>query len=343
MEAATFYTGIDLHKRTSALCTVDSKGNRVRESILKNHTGAFTAYFASLPGEHRAVVETTSVWYWLSDHLATLDVDLQLAHATLLRAISHAKVKTDGVDAAMLAQLRRVDMIPEAYQLEPERREQRDLMRARLRLVERRTSCTNSISSILEKYNTDEVETLPELYQLQVASHRAQADLLTSEIKTFEKALRAELKRDLSLYRLMCIPGLGEITAASILLETGPIARFPSARQYFSYCRLVPGADNSASRHRHRSGHKAGNRYLKLAYSHAALRAIQHYPEIKKFYQAKARKKHPKIARAVVAKELARIVYFLLVYDRDFDGKFKGTELARQKTPPWPRPAGPEK
>lgn len=101
-----------------------------------------------------------------------------------------------------------------------------------------------------------------------------------------------------------------------ISTEIDGIARFPSERQFFSYCRLVPGADNSGGHTRHRSGSKAGNRYLKLAFSHAGIRAVQYYPEIRGFFKAKARKKPIRIARTLVALELARIVYHVLT-ERD--------------------------
>jgi transposase len=67
--------------------------------------------------------------------------------------------------------------------------------------------------------------------------------------------------------------------------------RFPTVQHFWSYCRLVPGAANAAARTRHRSGNKDGNRYLKLAFSHATVRAIQYFPEIRAWYQRWKRKK----------------------------------------------------
>lgn len=342
MAQIQYHSGIDLHKATSVICTVDDSGTVVREATLKNHPALLTAYFAALPGSHRAVVEATSGWYWLHDLCAGLGVEMTLAHAWALKAISSAKVKTDRVDAAMLAQLLRADLIPEAFAIPPAPRELRDLLRGRLRLVVSRTRCKNAISSILEQYNTDRVTDLPELYQVQVAAQREQIGLLDRQIASFEKRLRPQLHRDLTLYRLACVPGMGEIVASTILLESGDITRFASARPYFSYARVVPGAANSGERQHHRSGHRAGNPYLKLALSHAAIRAIQFYPEIRAVFLKKRRRKHPKVARAFIAKELARIVYQILTTDSDFDGSFKGIPLARRKSPGWPRPASPD-
>jgi hypothetical protein len=84
-----------------------------------------------------------------------------------------------------------------------------------------------------------------------------------------------------------------------------------------------------------------GNRYLKIAFSHAAIRAIQYFPEIRAFYRARARRKPPVVARAVVAKELARIVYYVLARQEAFNGTFKDKPLSRTKSPQWPRLASP--
>ena len=141
--------------------------------------------------------------------------------------------------------------------------------------------------------------------------------------------------------RLLWVTGIGRIVAFTIWLEVDGIQRFPSARDFVSYCRLVPGAGNSGGKTRHKRT-KDGNRYLKLAFSHAAVRAIQYVPEIRAFYHALARRKPKAVARAVVAKALARIVYYVLTKQEAFNGTFKGKPLSRTKTPKWPRLASPD-
>src|SRR5215208_2613118 len=78
------HSGIDLHKRTVVIATVDASGQRVREAQLPTTRAALSAYFASLPGgasAQRAVVESTSTWYWLRDLLAQEGIDLRLGHS----------------------------------------------------------------------------------------------------------------------------------------------------------------------------------------------------------------------------------------------------------------------
>jgi transposase len=258
-----WYTGIDQHKQFCVLTTYGTEGARVKQARVPSAALALQAYCAQFSGPHRAVVESTGAWYWLADLLATLGVELVLAHATRLKAIAAAKVKTDQVDSDTLALLLRADLIPRAHMIAPAQRGPRDLMRTRLRLVEKCVSAQNSIDRLLEKFNATDVRQLDELYQLQASCHAGQIALLTRQITTLERALYPYLIPDAEVQRLLWIPGLGKVNAFTIYTEINGISRFPSPRQFFSYCRLVPGADNSGGRTRHRSGSKAGSRYLK--------------------------------------------------------------------------------
>jgi transposase len=334
------HSGIDLHKRTIVLATVTADGKPVREAKLPTTREAVRAYFAALPGPHRAVVESTATWYWLRDLRVSAGIDLRLGHSKYIKAIGYAKVKTDAVDAATLAQLLRSDLIPEAHMVSPEWREARDLLRARLQLVGQQVRCKNTLAGLLAQYNVTTPAALPPLVQLRTAILAEQYALLVAQAQRLARALDPLLIPTPDVQRLVWVPGIGRIVAFTIVLEIDGIARFPSARDFVSYCRLVPGAGNSGGKTRHKRT-KDGNKYLKLAFSHAAVRAIQYFPEIRAFYHATARRKPPALARALVAKELARIVYFMLSRQEAFNGTFKGKSLSRTKTPKWPRLANP--
>ena len=336
-----YFTGIDQHKRTSFLTTLDEDGDIVRSSKLKNNPEAIRAYFQTLSGVHHATVETTTGWYWMNDLLESEGVDLSLAHAKFVKAISYAKVKTDKVDSTTLAQLLRVGMIPEAHKISSEMRDVRDTLRARLHLVEKRTSALNSIARVFEKFNTESLEGLPELFRLQAEMHRERADLINEQIKKLDRALNGLLLDTEDIQRLLWIPGIGRLNAFTIFLEVDGVERFPSVKNFYSYCRLVPGAHNSGGRVRHRSS-KEGNKYLKIAFSHAATRAIQYYPVVKQYYHRMARKKGAPIARALVAKEIAKAVYFVLETKEPYNRMFKGMKLEREKLASWPRRASPD-
>lgn len=352
------YSGIDLHKDMSFITTIKDTGEIIAQQKLPNDPTRILAFFHQQEGPHKAVVEATANWYWLSDLLNGQGIELSLAHAKYLKAISYAKVKTDKVDSQTLAQLLRMDMIPRAHQISTELRPVRDLMRARLLLVTKKTSCINSIHRLLGKYNLSlssnfKLEDLPTFkaklepepgFQLELL--KAQLQLIKEQIAELEKSLSPKLIPDPDIQRLLWIPGIGRILAYTIFLEVDGVSRFPDVKRFWSYSRLVPGANNSNRVNRHKSGNKDGNKYLKTSFTEASVRAIQYYPEIRSFYQSKARKKHKAIARTLVAQELARICYHVLKEGVAYDNRFKGVELSKRKptgrhSVKWPRLSSP--
>lgn len=335
-----YFTGIDLHKFTSYLTTVDSSGAIVKQENLKNVAHNFIQYFNSIPGQHKTTVESTMTWYWLNDLLASLNIPLILAHAKYVKAIAYAKVKTDKVDSHTLAQLLRMNFIPAAHMISSENRMLRDALRARLKIVQRHTSVTNSMQLLLAKYNFDsptQLSGIPAFQYQQLAEVEA---LLNEQILDLEKQLYPSLIPDNDIQRLLWIPGIGKMNAFTILLEIDDINRFPDVKNFFSYSRLVPSARNSGGKSKQRSS-KDGNKYLKVAFSDAAVHAVQYYPVIRKFYNSLIRKKNKQVAKTILAKEIASIVFFVLKNKSDFNNKFKGIELQHKKSLQWPRVVNP--
>ena len=334
------FSGIDLHKRTVAIHTLDEAGAIVRHADLPTQRDVITAYFATLPRPHRAVVECTGMWYGLRDLLVPQGIDLRLGHAKYLKAIRYAKVKTDAVDAATLAQLLRVQLIPEAHMISDAHREIRDVLRARLLLVGRTLRCQRSIGALLEKYNVATPAELPALPRLQAELHAAQGALLTTHVRRLEHELRDRVLATPAAQRLVWVPGIGKMVADTLLLEIDDIRRFPSVRHFHSYGRLVPGSANSGGKTKHQRS-RDGNRSLTMAVHFAAIRAIQYFAAIRTEFQRLQRRKGKPIARALIAKELATIVYAMLTKETAFTGKFRGHDRTRTKRCTWPRLASP--
>lgn len=323
---------IDLHKRSLEVATMHAGTEEVPRVVrMPACERALGSYLRQWPlFRHQVVVETTGSWYWIDDLLREHGAELKLAHAAKVQAITTAKVKTDRIDALTLLTMLRLNLVPEAHVISPELRELRDLLRMRLRLIEKRTSSLNSIARLLEKYNRASVEALPELAQVQAGFLQGQIALLAAQAKALEKRIHRELQPNAIVRRLRRIPGIGRLTAWTLYLEIDGIERFASERKFFSYSRLVPGSNNSGGRTRNQRS-RAGNRYLKLAFSHAAVRAVQRYAEVGAAYRKKLRKKNKPLAHAWVRKELARIVYHVLKDDVDYDDTFRGVALSRPK------------
>ena len=335
-----YYTGIDLHKFTSYLTTVDSSGKIVKEANIKNVNHNFVQYFSDLGKENISTVESTMTWYWLNDLLTSLNVPLVLAHAKYVKAIAYAKVKTDKVDSHTLAQLLRMDYIPVAHKISNDKRLLRDALRARLKIVQRHTSITNSMQLLLAKYNFDSPTQLTGIPKFQYEQLTEVEALLNEQMLDLEKQLYPYLIANDDIQRLLWIPGIGKMNAFTILLEVDDMNRFPDVKNFFSYCRLTPSARNSGGKSKQRSS-KDGNKYLKIAFCDSAVHAVQYYPVIRKYHNSLLRKKNKQITKTIIAKEIAEIVYHILKNKTVFNNKFRGQELQHQKSLQWPRITSP--
>jgi len=144
-------------------------------------------------------------------------------------------------------------------------------------------------------------------------------DFLTHQIYTIERVVekRIELKEE---YRhLLTVFGVGKILALTIMLETGPISRFPTVGDYVSYCRKVPSQWTSDGKRKGCGNTKNGNKYLGWAFSEASDFARRDYPEPRAYYQRKMQKTNAAVAHSALAHKLARAAYYVMRDQVPFD------------------------
>jgi hypothetical protein len=125
-------------------------------------------------------------------------------------------VKTDAVDAAMMAQLPRVQLIPEAHMIREGTREVRDLLCARLLLVSCRLQCQRAIGAMLERYNVTTAAALPELPRLHAELQAGQHDLLKTQIRRLDHELRDRVLATPEAQRLVWVPGIGKMVGVHL-------------------------------------------------------------------------------------------------------------------------------
>ena len=120
---------------------------------------------------------------------------------------------------------------------------------------------------------------------------------------------------------LQTVPGIGDTLALTILYEVGDINRFAHARAFCSYCRVVPGIHQSSGKAYRSPNSKQGNRYLKWAFSQAAIMAIRYYPEIRRLYErlaAKRKKAARLVARSIIAHKLAQAAFQVMKHHEPY-------------------------
>lgn len=332
-----FYIGSDLHARSVSFAVLDQDGKVVREFSVRTRPEEVLEAIGPYRPEVLVAVEAIGSYYWFVDTLIEAGIIVKLVHPLMVKAISYAKVKTDRVDARTIANLLRMDHLPEAYIYPRERRPIRDLSRRRAALVSERSMHYRTIQTMhqqaaltapgREKVKRLGAEELKSRFshsasKLYVGSLVAINTSMSEEVEAMEDYLRVECSKDPRYALMRRIMGIGEVYAQTILLESGDVKRFPSPRQYVSYARLVPGSDNSGGKMKDGHNRNQGNARLKNAYRQAATYAVIHDPTIGRFFERKLRKVHKRcIAYAIVAKKLATGIYFVLKDEVPFDAE----------------------
>jgi len=280
-----YYTGIDLHKKTSFITTIDKTGRIVSKGNFKNVESDILDYFVSLTEDPRIVIESMASWYWLYDLLTGHGFSVVISNPKKTKAIASAKIKNDKVDAHMLAQLLRADLISTVHVSSLETRNLKELLRHRARLVRDATRMKNRIHMLLMKNNHSVPVTdlfgikglkylrcvvLPHYHQEQLMVYLCLYEELMARIKPLTKSIYTMAKQNPTAQLLMTIPGIGKIIAMFIIAEVEDIARFPSYRNLSSYAGLVPSLDASGDKAKRGRITKEGSPYLRTALIEAA-------------------------------------------------------------------------
>jgi len=244
--------------------------------------------------------------------------------------------KTDRLDARLLADLGRRDLVPEIWLPDPATRGARERSRFRLHLVRHRTMLKNRIHQTLITHGVAaggsdlfaargrsrlERLSLPEPWQTSVRACLALIDHLDGEIAVQERLLRAEGADHPYVPLLMSAPGIGWVLAYAIACELGDISRFPSWKKLVGYSGLCPRVDQSGESDRRGPLRKNGPKWLRWALVEAAQHAGRH-PAYRELYQSTkkrlGRQRGPRVAQVVVARKLAEAIWYMLTRQQPF-------------------------
>jgi transposase len=231
----------------------------------------------------------------------------------------------DKVDAAILAQLLRADLLPEAWLAPPRVRQLRALLRHRASLVRLGTQLRNRIHAVAADHGYDRSASywtgpgrgwlaeldLPAASREIVGDCLAVIDGLAPVIDRIDGELHAHARADPRVKVLRTLPGVGEFTALVMLAEIGDITRFGSARKLASWAGLTPTVRGSDLKVRHGHISKQGSAWLRWVMNQAAQTA-KRSPEFAASYAAIAKRRGKKIATIAVARKLLTRAWHLL-------------------------------
>jgi transposase len=291
-------------------------------------------------------IESTFNWYWLLDGLKRYKVPCHLGHALYIKRMSGNKHKRDSVDARQIADLLRTNRFPQAYDYPEQMRGTRDLLRRRHSFVRRRagtyTHLQNTLNSsgftetfrgaVRRKGDRRTLEKLPRNKDVgkNIACDLDYIESLDSIIVDLEKTVidSAHYHNRKHFKLLHTMPGVGKITALTVLYETHIVKRFKNVRCYSSYCRVVQaGNESGGTSYGHTTNDKIGNPYLKWAFSEIGMKMITQSSLVKQWYDTQVTAHGKGGANARLRHKVAIAVYYMLKHEIVFDEyKFLGIE-----------------
>jgi len=109
------YVGIDVHRKRSQVAVVTEDGTVQLNKNVVNGSEPMLRLIGDLPAGTPVAFEAAFGWGWLAGLLEDYGFDPHLVHPLRCKAIASARLKNDKVDAAILAQLLRADLLPEAW------------------------------------------------------------------------------------------------------------------------------------------------------------------------------------------------------------------------------------
>ena len=331
------YSGIDLHSNNSVVTITDEEDRVMAEKRLPNDPAKILDFLKPWKEELvGVVVESTFNWYWLVDGLQEAGYKVYLANTTAIKKYDGLKHSGDETDARHLAHLLRLGILPTGTILPKGQRAVRDLSRKRMQLVRSRTAHILAVENITARQlgarissnqvkqltgdNVDQMP-LPADVALAVKANVAVITTLSAQIDLLEKRLQESVRARAEYGLLASTPGIGQVLATTILLETGPIERFAAAGNFASYARCVDSVHTSNGKKKGEGNTKNGNKYLAWAFVEAANFALRYCPEAKRFYERKKAKTNNVVAIKALAHKLARACFHILKEKKPFDVK----------------------
>jgi len=319
------YVGIDVHRKRSQVAVIDQDGQVLVNRNVPNGVTPILSVIGDLPSGTPAAFEAAFGWGWLVQLLEDYGFDPHLVHPLQCKAIASARLKNDKVDAAILAQLLRAGLLPEAWIAPPEARQLRALLRHRAQLVRLRTLLRNRIHAVLADHGHGRPQgcwsgpgrewlaslELPAVSREVIQDGLALIDALQEPIDRLDWEVHQRARSEPAVKVLTQLPGVGPFTALVLLAEIGDVSRFGPARKLASWAGLTPTVRGSDRVVRHGHISKQGSVWVRWVLSEAAQTAKRH-PDFAASYQSIAGRRGKKIATTAIARKLLTRAYHLL-------------------------------
>jgi transposase len=326
--------GLDIHRVFAEAVMLD--GGEIRRlgriGMTREHLEAFAR---TLTHDDHVVIEATGNAAAVSELLAPHVGRVVIANPRQVRLIAEARIKTDVIDATVLARLYASGFLPEVWVPDQRTLALRRQVTRRNQIVRQRARLKAIIQSILHAHLVPPcphadlpgpkgrawllAQPLPPDEAEAVARHLREHDRLSEDLRALERELARDALASADVKRLMTVPGIDMVVAVGLLAAIGPVDRFAGPDRLVAYLGLNPTVRQSGEgRPRHGRITKQGRTHARTMLVEAAWQAVRGPGPLRAFYERLARRRGNHIAAVAVARKLAVIVWHLLRRGEDY-------------------------
>jgi transposase len=326
--------GMDIHRTFAEVVFWEEGKLRPAGRITMTRAG-LEGFGRSLGKEDEVVIEATgnamAVVRVLSPYVGRVIV----ANPLQVKAIAHAHVKTDKIDAGVLASLRAADFLPEIWLPDADTERLRRLVARRSQVVRHRTQIKNEVHAILHAHLIPPCphadlfgrlgrtwlarQVVPDDERSAIDRHLRELDRLSEDLGILDREIAQTAINDPAVKRLLTITGVNLIVAAGLVAAIGDVRRFSEPQKLVSYVGLNPRVRQSGlGLAQHGRISKRGRSHARAMLVEAAWAASKAPGPLRAFFlRIRSRRGH-QIAAVAVARKLAVLCWHLLTKGADY-------------------------
>jgi transposase len=335
------HAGLDLSRGRLDFCLLGGGGEPVEAGAVAPDADGLRGFARRVALRHgdvpvRAAIESMNGARFVHDTLERCGWEVEVADAQKVRGLAPLACKTDKIDARVLAELSRRELVPAIWLPTFEHRAERERARWRLFLVRRRSALKHRIhaqllafghacpvSDLFGRAGRELLARLdfPEPWRDNVLAAVMMIDDLEREIAGIDRELKRLGADHPYVPLLMTVPGIAWVLGYTIAAEIGDIDRFASPKKLCGYTGLCPSVYQSGSKDRRGHLTHAGPKYLRWALIEAATHACQHRLYRDRYQATKrrlGRQRGPKVAQVDIARRLAEAIWHMLTRNQPF-------------------------
>ena len=325
--------GMDVHRSMAVIAVVEgnrlSRGGRIdltRDAVIK--------FGRKLRSDDEVVIEATVNTAMIVRLLRPSVRRVVIANPLQVRAIAHAKIKTDKIDAAVLAKLHASGFLPEVWMPDEATETLRRLVAQRAQVIQQMTRARNRIHSILHANLIPpyqgamfsvagrawlDTQPLALDEKLTIQRHLADLDGRASDLGVIDRELAQRALNDKRVERLMTVSGIDLTVALGLLAAIGDIGRFASPEKLVSYLGLNPSVRQSGNGPAHHGRiSKQGRAHARALLVEAAWAAGRAPGPMRAFFVRIQSRRGKQVAAVATARKIAVLAWHLLTKDENY-------------------------